>query len=520
MAIDPRVSPNGDLLAFEAFEEGVTQVAVMKPETGNWSILTHDRTRGTLSFLSWAPDGSSIYYMRNVPEAVYRVPVLGGEERLILENAGPADARPDVSLRDAKLNELRQPQLHRYWPDSGRLQELPLLMPGKFNATFGFRPTADGKQIVAFGTLVGHELEGHRLRVIDLATGASTTLASAPLSIGLAGGAVSHDGKSLLLAMPSGSLTRIVSIPTQGRSSPRTLFTVANNVWYLDAARDGSVYASVMDRPVEIVRRTLDGSRSEPVARFPMQAPPDIVAVLPDGRAVTEQILAGKSRIVAAERNKDPQPLVATSDETSTPLTVVPPRQIGFMIGAAPRRTIALADTSTGRITSRIETNKGDVDSLAASPDGRRLFFAAGGAVWSVASSGGEVQRVRSGDHVVMDPSGRYLIVSAIEDNTFRFFRVFVDGRPEEQITTDGSLPIMNYPSSPGALAADGRLLVPLVDAWFNRPAVLDTTTGRITKLPSDDVSDYHSMAWLPDGRIMALHVGLRSTLWRFRPNR
>ena len=356
--------------------------------------------------------------------------------------------------------------------------------------------------------------------MIDLATGASTTLASAPVSIGLAGGAVSHDGKSLLLAMPSGSLTRIVSIPMQGRSSPRTLFTVANNVWYLDAARDGSVYASVMDRPVEIVRRTLDGSRSEPVARFPMQAPPDIVAVLPDGRAVTEQILAGKSRIVAAERNKDPQPLVATNDETSTPLTVVPPRQIGFMIGTAPRRTIALADTSTGRITSRIETNKGDIDSLAASPDGRRLFFAAGGAVWSVASSGGEVQRVRSGDHVVMDPSGRYLIVSAIEDNTFRFFRVFVDGRPEEQITTDGSLPIMNYPSSPGALAADGRLLVPLVDAWFNRPAVLDTTTGHITKLPSDDVSDYHSMAWLPDGRIMALHVGLRSTLWRFQPNR
>ena len=155
MAIDPRVSPNGDLLAFEAFEEGVTQVAVMKPETGNWSILTHDRTRGTLSFLSWAPDGSSIYYMRNVPEAVYSVPVLGGEERLILENAGPAEALPDGSLLVVKLNAQRQPQLHRYWPDSGRLQELPLLMPGKFNATFGFRPTADGKQIVALGRSSG-----------------------------------------------------------------------------------------------------------------------------------------------------------------------------------------------------------------------------------------------------------------------------------------------------------------------------------------------------------------------------
>jgi hypothetical protein len=25
-------------------------------------------------------------------------------------------------------------------------------------------------------------------------------------------------------------------------------------------------------------------------------------------------------------------------------------------------------------------------------------------------------------------------------------------------------------------------------------------------------------MAWLPDGRILALHVGVRSTLWKFQP--
>ena len=64
---------------------------------------------------------------------------------------------------------------------------------------------------------------------------------------------------------------------------------------------------------------------------------------------------------------------------------------------------------------------------------------------------------------------------------------------------------------TPGALNPDGRLLVPLQDAWFNRPAVLDTGSGRLTHIPSDDASDYHSMAWLPDGRIMALHIGLRN---------
>jgi hypothetical protein len=46
---------------------------------------------------------------------------------------------------------------------------------------------------------------------------------------------------------------------------------------------------------------------------------------------------------------------------------------------------------------------------------------------------------------------------------------------------------------------------------------MLDTVTGRLTRLPSDDTSDWQSMAWLPDGQIMALHIGVRSTLWRFQ---
>jgi hypothetical protein len=49
---------------------------------------------------------------------------------------------------------------------------------------------------------------------------------------------------------------------------------------------------------------------------------------------------------------------------------------------------------------------------------------------------------------------------------------------------------------------------------------VLDTATGRVTRIASDDVSDYHSMAWLPDGRILAMHIGLRSTPWKFQPQK
>jgi hypothetical protein len=132
---------------------------------------------------------------------------------------------------------------------------------------------------------------------------------------------------------------------------------------------------------------------------------------------------------------------------------------------------------------------------------------------------------IRAGDSVTADPSGRQLVIGVTESAKFRLFRVPVvsggDGGPEQEIVTDGSIPLMGGPSlSPNALNADGRLLQPLesLDSWFNAPALLDTATGRITRIVSDDVSDYKSMAWLPDGRILALHVGLRSTLWKFQP--
>ena len=58
MALAPRLSPDGHLLAFAAMVDGLTQVAVMKPESGNWSVLTRDRSKGQANNFSWSPDGS------------------------------------------------------------------------------------------------------------------------------------------------------------------------------------------------------------------------------------------------------------------------------------------------------------------------------------------------------------------------------------------------------------------------------------------------------------------------------
>src|SRR5579862_5576787 len=524
-ALDPRLSPDGSLLAFQAFDRGLTQVAVMKPESGNWSILTHSRERGFITVLAWSADGASIYYDRlgDVPQGVYSVPLLGGDEHLVLENAGTPQPLPDGSLLVTRLNAKRQTQLFRFWPDTGRLQDFPVLSGAGFGRIL-LRIDPTGKLAVLFGNLIGRESEPPGLVVVDLGAGAARPLTSWPTTGGdsLRAFAFSRDGQSLLTAARADSLTRIVSIPINGRAPPQTLFTVTNQVWYLDSAADGSIYLSLTDRPEELVRRSLSGDQAEHIASFPTQEN-DTIAVLPDGRAVVTARTGGHARLVLVEKGKDPIPVTSTAEETSGPMTVAGPREIAFVIGPVPRQTIALADTASNRIVRRFPLNKGNITSLASSPDGKTLYAAAGGSIWAVPSSGGEARMIRAGDSVAAAPSGRQLVIGVTESAKFRLFRVSVEGGPEQEIVTDGSIPLMGGPSlSPSALSADGRLLQPLesLDSWFNAPALLDTATGRITRIVSDDVSDYKSMAWLPDGRILALHVGVRSTLWKFQPRK
>lgn len=73
---------------------------------------------------------------------------------------------------------------------------------------------------------------------------------------------------------------------------------------------------------------------------------------------------------------------------------------------------------------------------------------------------------------------------------------------------------------SPNAMDARGRLLATLIlrDSWFNPPGVIDTVTGRVTRIPSENLSDYQSIGWTPDGHIVALKIGLRATMWKFQP--
>jgi hypothetical protein len=274
------------------------------------------------------------------------------------------------------------------------------------------------------------------------------------------------------------------------------------------------VFASLIDRPADIVRLSLSGDPQEKIGAFPRLDDLDQILLLGDGRTIVPEA-AGHVRLMALIPGKDAAPLIQTAEDTAAPMATVGSGQVAFMIGPTPHETIAVADVDNGRIDRKIAPGQGIIESLAATPDGKTLVFAARGKIWSIPASGGETMEICLGDSALMEPSGRNLVVQRAGVSRTLLYRVPLEGGSEQEIPLDGSTPLFGLPVSLGALDTRGRLLVSGTpwDSWFNPLIMINTANGRATRVHANDTSDYHSAAWLPDGRIVAPQVGLRATL-------
>lgn len=97
-------------------------------------------------------------------------------------------------------------------------------------------------------------------------------------SPGLAGAvgytSLARDDKSLIALVHSGALTKIVRFPTSGSGAGRELITTTSAIWHSETGLGESVYASVVDRPADLVRFAPDGTKFERLASFPQLPDP------------------------------------------------------------------------------------------------------------------------------------------------------------------------------------------------------------------------------------------------------
>jgi predicted Ser/Thr protein kinase len=522
IAMAPRIAPDGHTLAFEAMIGNNTHVAIIRPETGNWAVLTHRNDLGSVAEISWSADGTRIYYDRfnGAAGGVFSIPVVGGEEHLVLEDAFSPEALPDGSLLVVRI-ESGGFQLNHFWPETGRLRSYAIDVAPTGVAIPKVRAFPDGREAAVIGSLTGPgQTRGRHLYILDLESGVARRLNDRFADEGAGALAVTHDGQSVLAVVPAGNLFRVVAMARNGRAPVRTLLTLTADVGGFDAGADGSLYIDQTERPVNIVRFPPAGGHAQTVAalRGEFNQTPAMVA-LPDGRIVSQQLVGGRGRLVIVEAGKEPVPLVNTEEPTSPPVALAGRGEIAFAIGPESKREIAFASYTNGRITRRFPFRQGPFFALAASADGKTLYCVGAGGIWSVPSAGGEPVRVHDGSGVAVDPNGSFLLVQVMESNKVRLFRVPLHGGAETEIPLHGVARLAAIQIG-NSIAKDGRLLTTLgnADSWFTPPGLIDLATGLVQKIQVDQLGDYLTMDWTPDGQAVAAVLGLRSTIWRFQP--
>jgi len=514
----PRLSPDGQTLAFTPFVSGVTQVAVMTPASGDIAVLTHTTADGSVEQVSWSTDGNRLYFdrMTDVPRGIYSVPKLGGREQLLLEDASNPEALADGSLLVTRLNAARKHQVFRFWTDSGRVEALPVLLKMVGDRSI-MRVFPDGKTAVAYGTAANGTGRRPALYRIEISSGAVRLIDPGPPEGAEVGGlAVTRDGKRVLFATSRRSAYAVNSIPADGNGPSQELLLLTGAAYSLDVGPDGSIYLDQWHRASTLLRFSASGGHAEQFAEFPARVlNREDIAVLQDGRTVVSQHIGASTRLLALEPGKDPTPLIYTREPTGSPVAQDGPGHVVFLVGTPPE--IGVASVSNGQILRRIPFNHGEITALAATPDGGTIFCAAGGMVWAIPEAG-ESKELRPGDAIAVDPAGKFLLVEVGETPVIRLIRVPLDGSREQEIPRGET----GRPASsltPNAIARDGRILTPMGGSTWNWPAgILDPSTGRYTRIPLDRDVDYHALAWAPEGHIVALASGAETTIWRFTP--
>jgi len=531
IAMGPRISPDGHTLAFQAMMDGVMQVAVMDTDSGDWSVLTKNRSRGYVTELNWSPDGSEIYFDRelSVPRGIYTVSRFGGDEHLVLEDAIGPEVLPDGSLLVVRVNKDRDFQLHRFWPESGRLEALDALFSASSDLCPPVRVFHDGKDAVFFAKAQEQDKTdpSPHLYIMNINSGKLRRLAPEldvrpASSLGLLPLAMPPDDQSVLVDLKAGDLHRVISIPRDGIGHVRTLLTLTLPPWFMDVDREGNLYLDQGDRPIEVLRFSVSGGTPEMLAGPKSASTGQFETFqLPDGRVVLASVVAGRSRLVAARPGGEAVPFVETKEETSLPACRVGEGEFAFLLGPPDRAVVAVASLADGRIVRRLDGVPGNkVTDLAASPDGKTLYYVASGTVWAVSTSGGQPRRIAPGDAVAADPNGRDLIVQLNETEGIRLLRVAVSGGAEQPIPFQSALRLAPVELSPNAIGKDGRVVhsVAMADSWFYGTGILDPRSGKLERVPSSFAGDLLGPGWQDDGRILSSGWPLKATLWRFRP--
>ena len=384
-ASNAQISPDGHLLAFLTIVDNLTQVAVMKADGSSWTLLTNQRGGGYANSVAWSADGAKVYFSRyaDQPKGVYWVPALGGETRLLRENADGGIPLPDGSLIVAVWVGQQSAQLRRLWPDSGREEELPAFVAYSDEPPFVVFP--DGKDVAFYGTTGATGGGAAALYALDLDSKKARVLGSdlGPWSNVRRSMSPAPDGRSLITLAQVEDVHQVVKVPRDGGRGHTVLFSLprTERIFHLSAGADGSIYTDAVNRPRALLRFSPDGGEPE-------QGGPDqnvlgnmqgyVIGRMPGGKIVFPSLNGGKARLVAGTPGTEARPFIETQEESGQPFAASDAGIIAFMLGAPPRQKIAIASAVGGVSLSGWRSTPGRCVASLFPAMGRRFFMQRG----------------------------------------------------------------------------------------------------------------------------------------------
>jgi predicted Ser/Thr protein kinase len=524
VALSPRVSPDGQMLALLTLVNRQTQVAILKPgrrgsEGESWNVLTHDSANGSVTNLSWAPDGSRLFFDRfwERPAGVYSIPPLGGKPTLLLDDGWAPQALPDGSLVVLKRTPNEHDQAFRFWPDSGRSEPLPVYLP-VYDAGPPLRAFADGKEIVFIGATDEPGLEsGTQPYILDLATRKSRRLdPKAPIDqldfqLGLPL-APTPDGRGVLMLGREENSFELIRVERDGNPGHTRVFSFANGVppFYADAAPDGSIYVDSAAMSPSISRFTVAGRLISDSAAPP---PSDKrVLLLNDGRVLITAPFGGRLRLLSGTVGADFRPFLQGNQTDVACVSPVTADEVAFLVGPSGKRHIAFASVSNGVLRRDVPVPGGDATAIAVSASLKTIYYVAQGAIYSMPEEGGPPKRLTSGHDLAIAPSGRLLVIH----DTKGLARVQLPSGITEPIVLPAGIRLASVDLSPSAIDREGRILISVVtpNDFDYKAAMIDG--GKVRVISTERPGDNLVPGWTTDGDVISVHDVLRSELWRF----
>jgi serine/threonine protein kinase len=245
----PAVSPDGKLIAFSSSRDGQLRIWLKQVAGGGEVALT----TGADDFPRFTPDGASVLYIHADPErrltpSLWRVAVVGGEPRKVLDEVSSADLSPDGSqlafLRPVEEKTETRGALFVSDANGAGARELTRSDIGASHP----RWSPDGKSIAMIITRGGRVTQA--VVIVDVASGKARELAS-PAKAGEMSSVIwTADGRSVIYLRAQsveatvGSTANVIRQDV-GTDETEIVGWTSHNGLILDTLKDGTLVVDV-----------------------------------------------------------------------------------------------------------------------------------------------------------------------------------------------------------------------------------------------------------------------------------